>query len=326
MNHPTPRSIDVLLFEDANLLDIAGPVQAFSHAIRQDGSHAYTLQFVASSLEPVHVSCGLPVSPTALASGQSPASDLLIPGGRGVDSLLENKEVIALIEGWLENRPGGRLISICSGALALASAGVLDERNATTHWSRTDMAHRLFPKVEWDTDRLYVMGDPIYTSAGVSSGIDLALAMIRQDCGALTALAVARELVVSLQRSGGQNQFADLLAAQFSGDPAIAKLLGALSEHPDRRWSLDDMATFVGMTPRTLTRHFKRQMDTSPVRFVERLRVKRACDLMSAGMEAAQVLRLCGFVDAQQMHRAFKRQLGTTASAYQRRFGMQSAA
>ena len=229
-----PRKVNVFLFDGVNLLDIAGPVQAFTSASLSAPS-AYSLRYISSDGRPVRACCGLELVADEALDSQTDADDLLIPGGRGVDACLSDTALIAVIKNWLEERKNRRLISICSGALVLAASGVLDGCKATTHWSRATMARERFPRVDWQLDRIYVTGEQIFTSAGVTTGIDMALSIIRRDCGPETSLAVGRELVVQMQRSGGQEQFSASLAGQQAGDPALSRLVKLIVASACRR-------------------------------------------------------------------------------------------
>ncbi|HBQ36945.1 MAG TPA: hypothetical protein DD729_08965 [Rhodobacteraceae bacterium] len=172
----------------------------------------------------------------------------------------------------------------------------------------------------WQTDRLYFANPPVLTSAGVASGIDLALAIVRMDCGVAAALEIAREMVVYLHRAGGQSQFADTLAAQYCQDGQLQKLMDQLFNNPQNPWTLESMADYLGLTPRTLSRRFVKETGCSPVQFLERLRVKRASDAIAAGASIAKAMGLTGFKDFQQMQRAFKRQLNVTVGEFSNRF------
>ena len=313
------RDIDVFLFDGVNLLDVAGPVQAFCSA-NLDDNERYRCCFVSLDGGSVTSSCGLRLEADASVSA-STGQDLLMPGGEGVGRLLTMPKVRKFVEGWLGSGFDRRIISICSGALVLAASGLLNGRHATTHWKSASLAREMFPDVIWETEKLYISDSQILTSAGVTSGIDLALEIIRCDHGPSVALSVARELVVYLKRSGGQNQFADMLAAQFSSDPHFSKVMTAIHENPQRRWSLDAMADVAGLTPRTLTRRFSKTTGRPPLSFLERLRVKRASDAFSEGATTGKAIEISGFADFQQMQRAFKRQLGTTVGSFADRFG-----
>ena len=322
-----PRTIDVLLFDGVNLLDVAGPVQAFNEAFIK-GSKAYRVRFVvlpdtttsADQSLVVRSSCGLPLVADALATEESDACDLLIPGGDGVNAQIGNATLRNLISRWYNKRPGSRIISACSGALLLADSGILNSKVATTHWSREAEVLARFPKVRWQTDELMVLDGQVFTSAGVTTSIDLALKIIRIDCGATTALSVARELVVYLTRSSGQNQYAQIIEWQFTGNDQVDRLINKLIERPAHDWSLETMASEIDMTPRTLTRRFKTSFNSSPIKFLEQLRVRLAGDLLCEGMPLARVATRIGFTDTQTLRRAFKRQLATTPGEYVRRF------
>lgn len=309
-----PRTIDILLFEDVNLLDVSGPVQAFKTA-RVNGSAKYSMRFVSLDGKPVRACCGLALVPDAKLEARSDSDDLLIPGGTGVDALLGNTALKNVIRD-RATRPGdGRLISVCSGALVLAHAGVLDGHAATTHWSRaTDI--RNYGDVLWDLDRISTSDTRVFTSAGVTTGIDLALAIIRTDCGHTSALDVARELVVQLRRTGGQSQYAIHLAGQFTANDRLTKLIEQVFSTPQNDWSMDGMAEAAGMNARTLSRHFKRDLQETPAQFVERVRVNHARGLLHENFPLKQVATDSGFGDLQRMRRAFRRSFGVHLSEY----------
>ena len=308
------RTIDVLLFEGVNLLDISGPVQAFTSASTQEHAR-YKIRFVSLDGAPVHACCGLMLTPKAILDQNSPSDDLLIPGGIGIDALLTNTTLHQIIQSHARRKTDGRLISVCSGALILAHAGVLDQHRATTHWSRAQNT-RDFPDVLWDLDQISTSHNRIFTSAGVTTGIDLALAIIRADCGPQTALAVARELVMQLRRTGGQSQYALHLAAQFTDDSKLTQLIEQVVTHPHYDWSLTALADTAHMTPRTLSRHFKRELEETPAQFVERVRVDHARGLLHENLPLKQVALNSGFGDLQRMRRAFQRRFGVHISEY----------
>lgn len=308
------RSIDVLLFDDVNLLDVSGPVQAFDTAM-VNGHKRYDVRYVSLDGRPVRAGCGLRMVPDAALLPDSTCDDLLIPGGAGVNALIPNSFACDVIANHLDRKPNGRVISVCSGALLLAAAGVLDGRAATTHWSRLADTKK-YDRVLWDLDQISTAQDRVFTSAGVTTGIDLALSIIRKDCGAPVALAVARELVVQLRRTGGQSQYAIHLAGQFTKDDALTRLIEQVVAAPHLDWSLDALAQTAAMNPRTLSRHFKRDLQESPAQFVERVRVDHARGLMADKLPLKQVARLSGFGDLQRMRRAFQRRFGINVSDY----------
>ena len=308
------RTIDVLLFEDVNLLDVAGPVQAFKSA-NLDTRPRYQTRFVSLDGNPVGSCCGLILTPDAKLTMRSTSDDLLIPGGVGIDALLPDTALRRIIQNRAARAGDGRLISICSGALLLAQAGVLDHRPATTHWSRAQHT-RHYPDVLWDLDQISTAHERIFTSAGIATGIDLALAIIRADCGQETGLAVARELVVQLRRTGGQSQYALHLAAQFTDDNRLARLIERVVSNPHFDWSLYALSDAAAMNPRTLTRHFKRELNETPAQFVERVRVDHARGLLQENVALKQVAINSGFGDLQRMRRAFQRRFGVHVSDY----------
>lgn len=309
-----PRTIDVLLFDNVNMLDVSGPVQAFQAAGTGAGKH-YSIRYVTADGKPVRAACGLRLIPDYRLSASSTSDDLLIPGGAGVNDMIQNTFVREIIQGRAARNDQGRVISICSGALILAAAGILDGRLATTHWSRVADTQK-YNKVHWDLDRINTSDGRIFTSAGVTTGIDLALAIIRADCGPTVALAVARELVVTLRRTGGQSQYAMHLAGQFTHNDSLARLIELVVTQPHLDWSLESLANAAGMNTRTLSRHFKRDLDESPAQFVERVRVDHARGLLSENVPLKQVAVDSGFKDQQRMRRAFQRRFGIHVSDY----------
>lgn len=313
-----PRTIDVLLFDGVNLLDVSGPVQAFKTAL-VGGRRKYRLRYVSLDGQSVTTCCGLVLGAEAKLSARSVTHDLFVPGGTGVDVVTANQRVRNIVQ---QRAASGsaRLISVCSGALVLAAAGVLDGLVATTHWSRAASTLK-YKNVRWDLDRISTSDGRIFTSAGITTGIDLALGIIRADCGAQAALEVARELVVQLRRTGGQSQYAIHLAGQFTRDDALARLIEQVVSQPHLNWSLETLADTAGMNARTLTRHFKRDLDETPAQFVEKIRVDHARGLLMDDLPAKQVAVDSGFGDLQRMRRAFQRRFGVGVSEYQSVFG-----
>ncbi len=315
-NPSTTRTIDVLLFDDVNMLDVAGPVQAFETA-RINGRRKYEMRFLSPDGQAVRTSCGLRLVADGRLSRGEKGNDLLVPGGAGIDALAADKNIRDIVRA----RAGGsgRMISVCSGALLLAAAGVLDGLQATTHWSRLEDT-RSYPAVSWDLDRISISQGNVHTSAGVTTGIDLALALIQTDCGPTEALAVARELVVQLRRTGGQSQYAFHLAGQFTGDDTLSKLIEQIVTQPHLDWTLETLAERAGMNTRTLSRRFKRDTQETPAQFVEKVRVDHARNLLLDDLPLKRVATDSGFGDLQRMRRAFQRQLGVQLSEYRNMF------
>ncbi|MDF2371602.1 MAG: DJ-1/PfpI family protein [Rhizobiaceae bacterium] len=311
------RTINVLLYDDVNMLDVAGPVQAFE-AAKTDGRKMYHIRFVSPDGLPVRACCGLRLVPDAKFASSSHGDDLLIPGGVGVDRLIHNSVVREIIQ--KQAKTEGRLISVCSGALVLAAAGVLDGLDATTHWSRAEDT-RKYANVSWKLDRISITQGKIFTSAGVTTGIDLALAIIQADRGHMIALEVARELVVQLRRIGGQSQYAIHLAGQFTKGESLARVIEQIVSQPHLDWSLEKLAETAGLNTRTLSRHFKRDLGETPAQFVEKVRVDHARKLLSESLPLKRVAANSGFGDLQRMRRAFQRRFGVQLSEYRSMFG-----
>lgn len=314
------RQIDIFLFNDINLLDVAGPAQAFTSA-EKNGESLYSTRFVSEDGEPVVSCCGLRMCVDAMASVKSNAHDLIIPGGKGVDALMQSSAIAHLLRTW-RSSSDKRVISVCSGSLVLANAGILNGLKATTHWSRSQQAQKQFPEVNWLIDELYVSDHQIYTSAGVTTGIDLSLAIIQQDHGGTCALNVARELVVYMQRQGNQSQFSGIVDLQLQPSNNLSLLVYAIVQHPERLWTVEYMAQFCNLTERTLTRRCHKYFHTSPKRFVEKVRVAKACEWIATGIPLGLVMSRSGLTDQQQINRAFKRQLDTSVSEYVGRFSV----
>lgn len=257
---------------------------------------------------------------------------LLIPGGIGVDRVWTSPDVLQ----WICQAEGQvrRLGSVCSGALVLAAAGLLNDRLATTHWSRQDELVARFPQVRVNGNRLHTYdpnnhdGDShIFTSAGVTAGIDLALALVEADLGQSLALAVARHLVVFLKRPGGQEQFSAYLTPEIGTATRLSALLNWLPANLDKDLSLEALAARVNMAPRTFSRAFARDLGMTPGRYVERIRVEAARILLQDGqVNAGTAARICGFGHPETLRRAFHRHLCVSPMDYAQRFGSRASA
>ncbi len=323
------RAIAALVFPHAMILDAAGPLQVFASANaeleRAGQPRAYDVTLVSTEAAgPVATSSGLRLhADRALADLRAEDVDtLLVSGGVGVDEVIARPAVLDRLRA-LE--PGVRRFgSVCSGAMILAAAGVLDGREATTHWARADELAARFPNVRVEANRLhtYTPGAHVFTSAGVTAGIDLALALVEDDLGPALALAVARRLVMFLKRPGGQTQFSAHLAPALERAPKLADLLAWLPGNLDGDLSVDALADRCAMSARTFTRLFADQVGVSPARYVERIRVEAArIQLEASGRSITVIARACGFGHPETMRRAFLRQMGVAPQDYARRFG-----
>jgi len=210
---------------------------------------------------------------------------------------------------------------VCSGAFLLARAGLLDGRSATTHWRRCAALARLFPRVRVEPDRIYVRDGRIATSAGITAGMDLALALLEDDLGGELARDVARHLVLFLRRPGGQSQFSVAMASPLANRPTLRELQTWIHEHPEADLGVDALARRMGMSPRNFARVFTRELAATPARYVERARVEAARGWLedtSAGLD--EVASACGFGSAETLRRAFQRLLRVSPSAYRDAF------
>ena len=327
----TQRKIACLVFPDVMSLDVTGPVQVFASANvelqRQGRVAVYQPLLLGESLEPVASSCGIRLGVDACWHDLAPAEldTLLVPGGQGVDMQRQNPALLA----WLRRAEGEvrRLGSVCSGALLLAEAGLLQGHRATTHWADVPSLQR-FADVEVQGDRLHTF-DPedaqashLFTSAGVTAGIDLALALVEADLGRPLALAVAQRLVMFLRRPGGQAQFSPLLTPSAGRVQRLARLLEWIPAHLADDLSIEALAFQAHMTPRTLCRLFKQEVGMGPGRYVEQVRLEAARNLLLDGQASvATTARLTGFGHPENLRRTFQKRLSVSPSELAERFG-----
>ncbi|WP_207885620.1 GlxA family transcriptional regulator [Pseudomonas sp. 30_B] len=327
------RQIACLIYPEVMSLDVTGPLQVFASANverqRQGLAPAYELQVLGERAGPVATSAGLRICADMAWRDVDPSAldTLLVPGGVGVPAQCENAELLR----WLaaaEPRVR-RLGSVCSGALILAAAGVLNGRPATTHWADVDELCAGYPDVRVQGDRLHTYDpqrrdgdDHVFTSAGVTAGIDLALALVEADLGRALALAVARRLVMFLKRPGGQAQFSHWLTPEPSRTPRLAALLEWIPANLGSDLSLEALAGQACMSPRTLSRVFINELGMGPGRYVERVRLEAARALLQdAQASISTVSRLCGFGHPENLRRTFHKHLAISPQEYAERFG-----
>jgi len=306
--------IGVLIFPDFQLLDAAGPISVFEIAARLAGA-APSIKIVAATPGPVRSSSGAEM----LARGFRPSgaiSTLIVAGGMGTRSPAICAKTLAFVKG-LATR-GVRVASVCSGAYILAEAGLLDGRRATTHWGRTAHFLSAYPKVKLECDQIFVRDGNIWSSAGISAGIDLALAMVTEDFGEEIALETARQLVLYHRRSGGQSQFSSLLELKAPSG-RFGKLLTWAREHLDAPLTVEDLAEQAGMSSRHFARAFIAETGTTPSKAVERLRIEVARQRVQSSSEAIErVAQSTGFRDPERMRRAFIRAFGQPPQSLRR--------
>jgi transcriptional regulator GlxA family with amidase domain len=319
-----PHRVVMLAYPHAQILDIAGPLEIFARASRWLCEHAghrrdaYAIELVADRPGPVVTSSGLAIAAARGYRSVRRADTLLVSGGIGYESAAGDADLCAWIARM--SRRVERLGSVCTGAFVLAAAGLLDGRTATTHWAYCDRLRQQVPSARVTPDSLYVCSDGIYTSAGVTAGMDMALAMVEQDWGRATALAVAQELVMFVKRPGGQSQFSRYLAAQ-GRDDVFGRLEVWMLEHLDRSLTVEMLARQAHMSARHFARRFAERMGTTPAAYVARLRLQEARARIEDGAgRLKDVARDCGYGDEQRLRRAFLRSLGVTPSQYRARF------
>jgi transcriptional regulator GlxA family with amidase domain len=313
------RKVAILAFRGAQTLDVTGPWEVFSIADRIAGD-AYRVEIVAPSKEPIRTGSGLGIVPDRRAGAvRGPLDTLLVAGGDGVLRAIEDDALVR----WVARtaRSSRRVASVCTGAYMLAAAGLLDGRRAATHWaSAADLASR-YPEVEVDAEAIYVQDGEVWTSAGVTAGMDLALALVEQDLGRDVALEVARWLVVFVKRPGGQSQFSSHLQAQVADREPLKELQGWMAANLTRDLSVPQLAARACMSERNFARAFGKEVGMTPGAYVEALRVDHArVRLESTGQKLEAVARDCGFGTVETMRRAFHRRLGVGPNAYRERF------
>lgn len=311
------RHIVILGFADAQVLDITGPLQTFASANDEAGvPFPYRLTVASRDGGAVVMSCGLPLLTAALSELDGQAIDtLLVSGGVGVMAAAADP----VLRDWVWGRAPGvrRLGSVCSGAFLLAAAGLLDGRRATTHWRCCAPLAERYPAVRVEMDPIYVRDGDVWTSAGVTAGIDMSLALVEEDLGRDAAMRVARRLVVFLKRPGGQAQFSATLAAQTADGNRFDRLHAWMADRLHEDLSVERLAERAGMSTRNFARVYAAVTGRTPARMVEILRVEAARRALEDGGERVETIaRRCGFGDPERLRRAFVRHLGVAPRAY----------
>ena len=315
--------IGVLIFPDFQLLDAAGPISVFEIAGRLAGAASNSVPSIkVSSIKVLAVTPG-PVRSSSgvemVARGLKPygaITTLIVAGGEGVRTAARCDKTLAFVKAMA--RRGVRIASVCSGAYILAEAGLLDGRRATTHWRRTRHFLAAYPKVKLEPDRIFVRDGDIWSSAGISAGIDLALALAAEDYGDDIAQETARQLVLYHRRSGGQSQFSSLLELKAPAG-RFGPLLTWAREHLEAPLTVEDLAEQAGMSSRHFTRAFMAETGTTPSKAVERLRIEVARQRVQSSSEAIErVAQLTGFRDPERMRRAFIRAFGQPPQSLRR--------
>ncbi len=321
-SRPQPRSVDLLAFDQVQLLDVAGPLQVFASAnelaCAQGWEPPYLPRVVAPKAGIVTSSAGLGLVAESLPSPRSRCDTLLVAGGWGVHPAEHDPQLVD----WVRRRSvhARRVAAVCTGAFMLAAAGLLDGRRAVTHWTRCEELAQRYPAIRVEPDPVFIRDGTVWTSAGITAGIDLALALVEDDIGRALALAVAQHLVVFLKRPGGQAQFSAALALQQQSD-RFADLHGWIAAHLADDLSVARLAAQVGMSERSFVRHYRAQTSSTPARAVEQLRVEAARRLLGdSTLGLKRIAARCGFGSEETLRRSFLRTLAVTPQAYRARF------
>jgi transcriptional regulator GlxA family with amidase domain len=309
-----PRTVGVLIFPRFQLLDAAGPITAFETAGREAAPPAYRLRVMARAAGPVASSSGVQLIAEPLID--EALDTLIVAGGWGTRETSACAQTLAYVRA--ASRRARRTASVCSGAFILAAAGLLDGRRATTHWSRAGELARLYPHVRVEPDRIFIRDGAVWTSAGITAGIDLALALVAEDMGEAAAKRAAQQLVVYHRRPGGQSQFSALLEADRP-DSRFSPLLAWARERLSERLSVERLAERAAMSPRHFARAFAADTGMTPAKAVERLRLEAArADVESGAAPIERVAAHTGFGDPERMRRAFLRAFGQPPQALRR--------
>lgn len=317
------KSIAVLAYPDCQLLDVTGPLQVFASANELLPAPAYELLILAREAGPVVTNSGLTLHAHRDLQEAGQLDTLLVAGGHGVEAASRDVELTR----WLAAKATEvrRLGSVCTGAFLLAEAGLLTGRRAVTHWRHCRALARRFPDIRVEPDALYLRDGGVYSSAGVTAGIDLALALLRDDQGHQVAAGVARELVMFMHRPGGQSQFSTQLTEQAPISAPLRRAVEAVRTAPSSHMTLESLAERASVSSRHLSRLFRNELDLSAGDFIERVRIEQAQRrIESQRAPLSHVARECGFGSADRMRRAFLRHLGVNPSEYRQRFASRS--
>jgi transcriptional regulator GlxA family with amidase domain len=319
-----PKAVHVLAFPNVQLLDVAGPLQVFAsanvQAMERGQPAPYAPSVIASQPGSVLSSAGLGLQTFPLPT--TPSDTLIIAGGWGVHTALQDEQLVH----WVRDHAASarRVASVCTGAFMLAQAGVLDGHRVATHWDSCALLAQRFPRVQVDAEPIFINEGALWTSAGVTAGIDLALALVEADLGRSIALAVAQDLVVFLKRPGGQSQFSTALSMQQATrteDSRFADLHAWMLDNLASDLSVSTLAAQVGMSERSFVRHYRAQTGNTPARAIEQLRVEAARRLL--GDSALPIKRIAdrwGFGTEETLRRSFLRAVSVTPQAYRERF------
>lgn len=312
------KSVAVLLFDDVNAIDVTGPIEVFATAKASDGSKPYVITSWSIGDRQVRTESGLSLVADSQVPRQPNADILIIPGGAGI----REEKTLNAISIWLRRNQTrfGEIVTICTGAYALAEAGLADGLAIATHWAHADDLKKTYPQVDVDADALFIRGRHISTSGGVTAGIDLALDMVQDDLGDRAATDVARELVVFLRRQGAQAQFSLPLQMQSKADDRLSEVCHWASANLQSDLSVEALAERAGLSSRQFARKFQGAFGATPAAYIKRLRLDTGRTLLGQGVPIAQAAYSVGFETVNGFRRAFELMFGVGPGEYQKHF------
>ncbi|WP_333777748.1 GlxA family transcriptional regulator [Streptomyces sp. IBSBF 3136] len=313
---PGTHRVTILVYDGVKLLDVAGPAEVFGEANMLGAD--YRIALVSTTGAEVTSSIGLRIVVDGSAATEPAPDTFLMPGGDVHPRTPVPRELAEAAKNLAAR--ADRIASVCSGAFVLGASGLLDGKRATTHWKIAGELAARHPKTRVEPDAIYVRDGTTYTSAGVSAGIDLALALVEEDHGPDISREVARSLVVYLQRAGGQSQFSAPLQGPPPRSPALRRVVDLVTADPTGDYSLAELARRLNVSTRHLTRLFREELGTTPARYVESIRFGIAKSLLDQGYTATQTATMSGFPSYESLRRVFARELAISPAAYQRRF------
>ncbi|MEO1058328.1 MAG: helix-turn-helix domain-containing protein [Actinomycetota bacterium] len=314
------RRVVIVAYQGVQALDVTGPFEVFAGANSWASERCYDISVVSASGGSVTTESGLRIDSEPLPdpSAGTPIDTLVVAGGTGVHDARTDEQLVT----WLENAAARsrRVASVCSGAFLLGELGLLDGRRVTTHWARARRLAETFPAAIVDPEPIH-LHDGVWTSAGVTAGIDLALALVTEDHGAGCAQTIAQWLVMFLRRPGGQSQFAAPVWTPTPNHDGVRRALDEINADPSQRHSMHDLATVAAMSPRHFSRVFTREVGCAPGRYVELRRVDAARGHLEQTTDNVEAIAArCGFGSSETMRRAFVRQVGVAPASYRQRF------
>ncbi len=311
---PSSRRVAIVAFEGSQALDVVGPHEILVAA------REYSVEIVARRRGTLRQDSGLGLVATRALGDVRRLDTLIVSGGAGARAAAEDPDVVASVR--RAARRARRVASVCTGAFVLAAAGLLDGRRATTHWAYCDALARAYPDVSVEREPIYVRDGDVWTSAGVTAGIDLALALVEEDLGREIALTLARWFVVFVRRSGGQSQFSAQLAVQSAEREPLRELQAWIVDHPDATLDVPAMAKRAGMSVRHFARTFRSETGVAPAAYVEGVRVETARRLLeTTALPVERVAESAGFGTPESLRRTFARRVGLSPREYRARFG-----